>query len=317
MEVFELDKDRFWKMALDKFDATFYHGLAWKKVIEDVYGFEPIYLLAEEDDIVGLLPTFLIRNLMGKRLISLPFSPYGGVLANDNRVERELIYKALEIEKRLELRCFGNSDHLCTFLLELGDVDSVWSRIGKKVRNSTRKAKRLGLSFAIEDRLEEFYDMYSRNMHSLGSPTHPIEFFERLLDLDCVDMGVVIKGERVVAGSILLKFKDTVISGWAGSDKRYLKMCPNNLLYWGCIRHACMEGFRYFDFGRSLVGSGTFKFKKAWGGRQIGLNYRYYPKKGVDTSMRNPMRRTFANFWRKIPYRVARTVSPALRGLFP
>jgi len=311
MEVYELDRDRIWERALERFDGTFYHTLLWRDVVEKIYGLDPIYLIAEEDGIVGALPTFRVGRIR-KRLISIPFSPYGGVLGGAGK---DLIRRALEIEDKIELRGFGESDHLCTFILELND--DLWRKMGKKTRNSIRKAEKSGLEFSIEDRLEDFYYVYTKNMHRLGAPTHPIEFFELLLDSDSVEMGVVSKGERLVAGAILLEYNGSVISGWAGSDDRYLSMCPNNLLYWGCIKYACSKEFRYFDFGRSIVGSGTYRFKRGWGGKEVGLNYVRIPEGGMDTSMRNPMRRMFAKVWRRIPYGITRAMSPLLRGLFP
>ena len=64
-----------------------FHLIAWKRSIEQTFRYRPYYLLARDGSrIEGVLPLFLIRNLMiGKALISTPFAVYGGILAGLKR----------------------------------------------------------------------------------------------------------------------------------------------------------------------------------------------------------------------------------------
>ncbi len=66
-------------------DSTFYHLIGWKKVVENNYGHEPIYISAKEDNkLCGILPLFLMRSkIFGNKLVSVPFGPYGGICADD------------------------------------------------------------------------------------------------------------------------------------------------------------------------------------------------------------------------------------------
>ena len=336
IEVFKLKKDEeLWNgYVYSSSDTTFYHQLAWRDIIKDLYGFKPIYLVAKDRDAIrGILPMFLIKSrLFGMKLISIPFAPYGGVCADDELIERMLIEEAKKIADTydvdyLELRGFKEFGLLAdtryyTFILKLErDHEVVWRRLSKKVRNSTRKAIKSGLRIEKDGSyLKDFYNVYSRNMHSLGTPTHSLRFFKKVLRKfsEKTDLVVVRYGDEVVAGAILLRFKDTVISGWAGSLRSYLKFCPNNMMYWTIIRDACKDGYKYFDFGRSLANSGTFRFKIAWAAEPIRLNYQFYTSNYVpDTSMQNPKRRKFAEFWRKIPYPIANAFGHMLRRYFP
>src|SRR5437762_9623453 len=61
-----------------------FHLMGWKASIEETFGYEPLYLIAEEDGRMrGVLPLFLVRSLlMGKALLSSPFAVYGGPLGD-------------------------------------------------------------------------------------------------------------------------------------------------------------------------------------------------------------------------------------------
>ena len=49
-------------------DATFFHRLAWRDVVRDRMGHEPLYLVAKDGEaIVGVLPMFLVGSLPRKK----------------------------------------------------------------------------------------------------------------------------------------------------------------------------------------------------------------------------------------------------------
>ena len=59
------------------------------------YKHKPIYLIAKENgEIKGVLPLFLMRSMIfGKKLVSVPFAPYGGVCADNKAIENALVEK--------------------------------------------------------------------------------------------------------------------------------------------------------------------------------------------------------------------------------
>ena len=125
---------------------------------------------------------------------------------------------------------------------------------------------------------------------------------------------------RPLSAVMLLHFRDTVISGWAASDRKYSSFNPNNLLYWSVIKEACEKGYKFFDFGRSIDGSGTYRFKKPWGTEMKYLQYAYYLnriKQIPDTSQINSKRNNIAKLWKKLPVQLTNVVGPGLRREFP
>ena len=65
----------------------------WSKRRTKTYKHKPIYLVAKENgELKGVLPMFLMRSVIfGKKLVSVPFAPYGGVCADSETVEKALI----------------------------------------------------------------------------------------------------------------------------------------------------------------------------------------------------------------------------------
>ena len=94
MEITELqnrEDEKAWDSYVLKSDqSTFYHqlrsvliklfkSLRWRNVVEKTYRHKPIYLIAKEEE-------FLMRSVIfGKKLVSVPFAPYGGVCLKSKR----------------------------------------------------------------------------------------------------------------------------------------------------------------------------------------------------------------------------------------
>lgn len=339
MEICELKKEdeKAWdEYVLTHLGSTFYHQTRWKNVVMKSYGHKPYYLLAKEDgNIRGLLPLFLIKNMLfGRKLVSVPFAPYGGAIGENKAIEDLLIEHAVNITNEsdadyLELRynvpkvtnLLLNNKYM-TLLLKLDkEPGIVWNRFNNKVRNAIRKSIKNKLEISNGD-VNDFYDLYSRNLRDLGTPPHDKKFFNFVLSEFGNDAEILIARNvgKPIACAILLYFKDTVISGWAASDRKYSDLNPNNFLYWNAIRSACEKGYKSFDFGRSLSDSGTYKFKKAWCSEENQLKYFYYLNKTntlPDTSQTNLRRQSFAKVWKILPLSVTNSICGKLRGRFP
>jgi FemAB-related protein (PEP-CTERM system-associated) len=345
MEISELrtGEDDAWDSYIYESDtSTFYHQIGWRNIVLKTYGHKPRYLVARGDDggIIGVLPMFLMESrLFGRKLVSVPFAPYGGVCADDavvrgalvaegGRVAREIGVDYLEIRGLSGDRRYGSelvtNDAYFTLILRLErDPELVWQRFSRKVRNATRKAMKSGLEVGTgADYVRDFYRIYARNMRDLGAPVHAYSLYANLLEEFPEQTGIAVVrcDEQVIAGIFLLYFRDTVISGWASSNKSYQRFNPNNLLYWAVVKDSCEAGYEYFDFGRSIADSGTYRFKKPWGAEVAQLCYQYYlnkAKKMPDTSQISPKRKMFAEVWRRMPVSLVARVGPVLRRSFP
>lgn len=313
-------------------EGTFGHLSGWSKVYE-MYGFKsyPIAAVDSTNEIRGVLPLFLMRNILGKKfLISNPFLGYGGICAEDNKTKEALIHKAKEIAVKNNVEYFeirqlaATIDSLLvkndfvTFFLRLGNgEDFIWKNIlSSKVRNQIRKAIKSGLTVDFGKKyFDDFYRVLAVNHRDLGTPLHDKTFFRKILEEFNKLSGIIVvkHKDKVIAGMMYIHFRDVFSDPWAASLREYNKLCPNNILYWEAIKHACKNGFEYFDFGRSTIDCGTCKFKKQWGAEQIQLNYQYAlnnAKKIPVFSVHNNKYLPAIKVWKKLPMIIVNAIGP-------
>jgi len=120
---------------------------------------------------------------------------------------------------------------------------------------------------------------------------------------------------------LFVVYKKIFIPFWAASLSQYNNLRPNDLLYWEAIKYACRNGYEYFDFGRSTINSGTFKFKQNWGAEKVQLNYQYLFNKcreipKVSASDDNKYKWAI-NIWKNMPMSVVNLFGPRLIRYLP
>ena len=314
-------------------NTTFFHQIGWKNVVGKTYGHKSFYFFAEDKTgrILGILPIFFINNVFfKKKIVSIPFAPYGGVCADNRDVEISLVNHALDITKELnanncELRYLSDNNYqenfnctsgYCTFILDTTKgIDQLWKACRKKTM--IRKGEKNNLIFEIGSSLSdvaEFYEVYIRNMKYLGTPGHSIIFFNNIFNTfsDKIFIAKVKNNKKVIASIFLLKYRDTLISGWASSLVEYHNLAPNDFIYWNCIKFSATQNLFWFDFGRSLVESNNFRFKRRWGTNEKPLHYCYYPK-SKQVLLPQDQYRHFSGVWKKLPLTMTKIFGPVLR----
>ena len=319
--------------------ASNYHQIGWKTVIERSFGHQTRYFMAKNDGmVVGILPLAILKSrLFGRSVVSLPFLNYGGLLANDEQAEQELVSASsqLAIDEgacSVELRHFEahnlgliSKQHKVSMLLPLAsDIDMQWKHLDAKVRNQIRKAEKSGLTVQIggKELLDDFYAMFARNMRDLGTPVYGRVFFETILDVFSLQTKIfVVKlQEAPVAAGLSSIFNGTMEVPWAGSLIEYRSLCPNMLLYWVAIQFGIQHGMNVFDFGRSTPGEGTYRFKTQWGAKASPLVWEYWLKDGEPLPNISPTNAKFAlaiTLWKKLPLTVANLLGPPIVRSIP
>src|SRR5262245_3386653 len=191
----EADAGSWDRFVLTHRDATGYHIWAWRRVFKQALGHDSFYLVARQHGrIVGALPLVHVKSpIFGNTLTSLAFLNYGGLVANTDAIAAALLTAARNLAERLrchhvELRHTARrmSDlpyrqHKVAMLLRL--EAGVWERLDRKVRNQIRKAQKSGLTVeqAGEQLLNEFYEVFARNMRDLGTPVYSRRLFAEVL----------------------------------------------------------------------------------------------------------------------------------------
>lgn len=322
--------------------AQLAHAAAWAGVLRDAYGLRTRYLSCRGDDggLLGVLPLCELRTLAGRReLVSLPFHDAAGVLSRCASARAALVDAALAAARQLgcsalELRQADPLSELPAPSPEAGarrvglvlglqaDEAAQWGAIGAKVRNQVRKAEKEGLelaSWSPSELLEGFYDCFAVNMRDLGSPAHSKRFYReaarhfgpRLRFIVAAD------GRRAVGGLVAIHTGHRVTVTWASTLRSERRRCPNNLIYWEALRWAVGLGARQFDFGRSPVGGGTYRFKRGWGAEERPLAWVRLSPQGEPLplaalgSSRTLLR--LSSVWSRLPLGLTRRLGPLLR----
>lgn len=275
-------------------EARFSHFWDYGTVVE-CYGYERRNIcFLKGREIAAVLPAVQARSvLFGRRLISQPFSEYGGLLVSSGLSNADVItvcdllkgflrqngrYSTLEVHGnqgiRAELRdalFSATHAHRIAYLDVRKPVDELWRNVlNHSARKSVNKAIKSGV-VAVEECTEdlirnEFFPLYLKSMKRLGSPPHKVDYYVRSLEAFGDKMRILwatLEGKRIAA---LLGFscggRINIIN--TVSDPDYWSLCPNDLLHWEFIVKAATDGFNYFDFG-SVRYLGQDVFKKKWG----------------------------------------------------
>lgn len=320
--------------------AAGYHLIAWRHVITATFGHPVYYFMAKDSQGVvrGVLPlVYLNSRMFGRFLGSLPYFNYGGLLADSSEAKEALVSHAISCACRLgathiELRhtepadvLWARKDHKVSLRLDLPQrFEDLMRAFPPKLRSQVRRGEKEGMYARTGgvELLEDFYDVFSRNMRDLGTPVYGKDFFKEILNTFPKDARLccVYLQDRVLATGFLYGFRHIIEIPWAASDRRYARMAPNMMLYGSALQYACEQGYRVFDFGRSSKDSGTYRFKAQWGARPVQLHWYYWLQDGdqvPELNPQNPKYRLAIETWKRLPLPISNWLGPQVSKYLP
>jgi FemAB-related protein (PEP-CTERM system-associated) len=320
-------------------ESSAYHRWGWKAVVENSFGWRTFYLMtSSEGQIQGILPLVLQKSWMfGSFLTSLPFVNRGGIIAHAQSAKDNLIAEAIVLAKRfradyIEFRHRDNPNlelpartHKVAMVLEVENNETkMWAALAHKVRTDIRKAIKSELSaeFGGQELLDDFYTVFAQNMRDLGTPVYSRKLFSEILRAFPHDTYVCIVRHRgrPIAGSFLIGYRNSLEAVWSSSLYSYSAMKPNMMLYWKILCFAGERGYRLFDFGRSSIGSGTHRFKKQWGAREVPLYWLYWVPEGSSLPEVNKENGRYGSaiwLWQRLPVALTKLVGPSIVKCLP
>jgi CelD/BcsL family acetyltransferase involved in cellulose biosynthesis len=319
-------------------DSLIYHHPRWLEALADGYGHQPSGLACEAagGEFEGVLPLFRTRGVLtGRRLVCLPHTPVAGPLGSDRDATAALLAAAVERARSsatlLEIKAAASDlDRLvdgltrapwtATYVRELpreGDeLRFGTSRNHGRIKWAVNKAAKQGVQVReaeSENDVRAWYCLYVRTMRWHAIPPRPYRFFAalwrllhpsgltRLMLAERYEAG----RPRLLAGSIFLRFGQTVVYAFNGRRQEDLSLRPNDLIQWHALHAACRDGFRWYDFGEVEAGQqGLAEFKSKWGASPTSV-YRYHCP--TDESAARTLaaagaaRRAAASVWQRLP----------------
>ena len=314
-------------------EATFFHRIEWKHIIEEIFRHRTHYLLAERSgQVAGVLPLAEVRSrLFGHSLVSLPFAVYGGAAssapeatvalhAQAAALARELRVDHLELRNRVQREpAWPQQDLYVTFRKPIAaDDEANLLAIPRKQRAMVRKGIQRGLASEIDVAVDCFYAVYTDNMHRHGTPPFSRRYFEALRAHfgDACEVLTVLSPQGEPVSSVMsFYFRDEVLPYYAGDLPEARDLAANDFKYWELMRRAAGRGIKVYDYGRSKRGTGSFDFKKNWGFEPAPLHYEYQLLRRDSIPQNNPANpryRAFIALWQKLPRPVVNALGPAI-----
>jgi len=312
--------------------ATFFHQSGWKEVVERAFGYPTYYLYTEnQGEVTGILPLVHIKSLLfGNALLSNAFCVYGGIVANDQATHQELDKEACRLAEELAVDYLEMRNRVqkmpnrprkelyVTFRKELDqDEEKNLQAIPRKQRAMVRKGIKAGLKSVIDEDIERFFSAYSESVRNLGTPVLPKKYFQILRDVfkqQCEILTVELNGQ-LISSVMNFYFRDEVLPYYGGGTEYARAVKGNDYMYWEVMRRAVEKQIKIFDFGRSKMGTGSYKFKRHWGFEPEPLFYEYHLVKTdsmPDINPLNPKYQLFIAAWKRLPLIVSQFVGPYL-----
>ena len=330
----EQSEERLWDAFVDtRPEASLYHRSPWRTLIQDLFGHETLYLYAVNaaGDWMGILPLVRLRSrLFGDYMVSMPYVNYGGALGLNVEIETALMQAAgrsgqtagvshIEFRDSVERAGAGKArtDKVVMELSLPASHDELWNGFSPKLRAQIRRPQReqTQVLHGGAELLPQFYQVFARNMRDLGTPVYGEAFFAAIMAAFPAAAHIVIvrHGQQPVAAAFLLGHRDRLEIPWASSLREYNQLGVNMLLYWEALRRAIEGGYKTFDFGRSSIDSGTYRFKKQWGAQPRQLYWHYWLAHGQDLpelTPNSPKYQLAIRAWKRLPLFLANRLGP-------
>jgi len=222
------------------------------------------------------------------------------------------------------------------------DAATLMATFKSKLRSQIKKASEnsFEIRFGTTELLQGFYDVFAENMRDLGTPVYSKNLFRQILsafapnklpptkpqstpampnahqghaelchaelchaELCHAELCVVYLNSTPAAAALLIHHLGKTEVPSASALRRFNTTGVNMWMYSKLLDRAIEHKSQIFDFGRSSIGSGTYKFKEQWGAKPHPANWQYYVRKGNPADMRpdSAHKQKLIRLWQKLP----------------
>ena len=326
------DGDRWDAFVRASAGGSFYHLSGWRSIIENCLHHRAYYLYCERDgEIEAVLPLVHVKSLLfGDALISVPFLVYGGpvaasrealdhVISAAKEVAHELAVDHLELRNRVPVDdTWHTKDTYATFRKRIfPDPDANLMAIPRKQRAMIRKGIIAGLKAECDQDAERLHSAMLVCKRNLGTPFFGKSWLQAIKEEfdNQVEITTVTHKGATVCSVMSFRYGKEILPYYGGGGDSARDLKGNDFMYWAVMEKACQEGVEIFDYGRSMVGSGAYRFKKHWGFEPEPLAYQYFlvnADSPPDLSPSNPRYRFLIKTWKRLPLPVASLIGAPL-----
>ena len=273
-----------WLHLVQHQTSTAFHAPAWLAVLADTYGFElqATLLVDENGSPCAGLPFVRVADIFGARCVTLPFSDFCDPLAQTEAQWQALVQPVLDCGTPVVLRPLHNAvplgDSRFTLLKKAHwhridirpDLDTIWKRNDEATHRAIKKAQRDGVTVTArqdKEAVRAYFEMHlGIRKHKYNMLAQPWPFFENIHKhwFEAGQGAVLLAShqDKIIAGTLVLRWKDTLYYKFNASAREQLGARPNDLIVWELIQYAKQLGCDWVDFGLSDWGQeGLLRFK--------------------------------------------------------
>jgi CelD/BcsL family acetyltransferase involved in cellulose biosynthesis len=276
-----------WHRLAERPGASLFTSPPWISAVCRSYGFTPQARIAVDaaGEPVGGFAWVAVDDVRGRRLSSLPFSDRADPLVADLPTWTALLDAAKTGDEQLTLRCLARSPAVADPRLRtVGEaawhatpldagIDELHRRIAGPSRRNIAAAQRAGVRVDVRDDIDAVRTFHRLHVglrkHKYRLLAQPWAFFENIWHEfsaggRCVTLLASLGGE-VIAGALFLEWNDVLYYKFGASAPGYLRVRPNDAVYWAGIRRGVERDLRLVDWGLSdLDQPGLVAFKRKW-----------------------------------------------------
>lgn len=308
-DISKIDTNKWYDFLLNHPNGNVFQSPYMYEIYDKTLNFQPyIFVAFKDNEIVGLLLSYIQKQIRGPlSYLSSRSVIWGGPIVKDNNPEiiNQLLiaYDKINIKKVVytQIRNLFSTDyckdvfdsHVYLFedhlniLVDLSkSEDDLWKGINSNGRNKIRIAKTKNCLFEVKQDTESLVKCYKilKDIYNKAKlPLNDIEYFINLLKNS--DNQVQLKiftinyGGEIIACRLALLYANLIYDLFAGSDKNYSHLHPNDLITWEIFKWGKNNGYTDFDFGgagKPYIAYGVREYKKKFGGEMV--NYGRYEK---------------------------------------
>jgi CelD/BcsL family acetyltransferase involved in cellulose biosynthesis len=283
------------------------------QVLTDTYGWaiSAYVLLDDRGEPKAGIPYCRITDMLGDRIVALPFSDYCDPLVNDAECWRSLIDRLVPEQRPINVRCLHNDVPLGDERFALvkqakwhrldlrPELDALWDAMHDSTHRAIRKSQRESLEVRVaksEQELRTFFEMHLKvRKYKYGLLAQPYSFFQNIwrhfVDRQQGFLLLAISEDKIVAGDFFIEWKDTLYYKFNASLPGDLSHRPNDLLIWEGIQHGKNRGRAYLDFGLSDIDQeGLVRYKRKFGTEEKTISFLRHEPNGGPTPAEKEMR---------------------------
>jgi CelD/BcsL family acetyltransferase involved in cellulose biosynthesis len=314
--------DPLWEKLVNRAPSSVFHSPCWIRVLADTYSWQPSAYVVVDDlgEPQAGVPFCRISDILGSRIVVLPFSDYCDPMILSPGAWRPLADALLSEGSPVALRClhtdlpladgqFGVVKRAKWHGLDLqADIETLWKRIDDSAHRAIRKSQRSGICIRAaqsERELRAFFEMHLRiRKHKYGLLAQPFSFFQNIwrhfMEKQLGFLLLALDGDTIIAGDLFLQWKSTLYYKFNASLIDNLACRPNDLLIWEAMQWGKKCGFSSLDLGLSdWDQTGLARYKRKFGAEEKTIFFlRHGPLSpiGVEAEMRALLARLTTRF---------------------